>query len=388
MIYRELCRRKCGDMRDDAHQFAYDEQAVRKLSDKVLISTLAKRIRKNLKLYYGDLDISKAIITGKPWGGKGTSRTFRFKIRAGEKNKEHVIFVKLCPVFPAFNMAVMEYETLKLLYAEMPNVRKYCNVALPLDFFPDLNAYAMESVGTKSFKAYLLKKNSLLRCNDSLSELFSLVSGCASWLSGFHEITKSNESVCFDSTLFIDGIKEDFDYYLLKDFKFKDSTLVLLEKTIGELCSLNGKFNMPCSKWHYDFTPAHVFISNDRINVIDILGIDDNPIYDDVGHFLAAMATINSFPFYPLFDYQRANRELCDRFLEAYLSETSYDRMVFTLFSNIFKLKHLLVWFQAQYTRFNDIIDPFVGKAFANLRLVKIFEESILSTINKISIYL
>ncbi len=375
-------------MRDDDHQFAYDEQAVHKLSSKVLISTLVKRIRKNLKLYYGGLDISKAIITGKPWGGKGTSRTFRFKIRAGEKNKEHVIFVKLCPVFPACNMAAMEYETLKLLYAEMPSVRKYCNVARPLDFFPDLNAYAMESVGTKSFKAYLLKKNSLLRCNDSLSELFSLVSGCASWLSGFHEITKSNESVCFDSTLFIDGIKEDFDWCLLRDFKFQNSTLVLLEMTIGRFASFNGKFNMPCAKCHYDFTPAHVFISNDKISVIDILGVENNPIYDDIGYFLASMATVNSIPFYPLFDYQRADRDLCDKFLEVYLSETTYEREVFMLFANIFKLKRLLVWFQAQYTRFNDIIHPFVGKTFANLRLVKIFEESILSTINKISIHL
>ena len=112
------------------------------------------------------------------------------------------------------NPALLEYETLKLLYDKIPLVRDDCYVSRPLDYYPKFNAYSMESVGTINFKPYLLKNNSRFRSDSALPGLFSIVSGSARWLSAFHEITRSKKSIQFYHKTILDDINEDFDFFL------------------------------------------------------------------------------------------------------------------------------------------------------------------------------
>ena len=356
----------------------------RSLTKKDVIAILTQRLQDNLNSYYPDLDKNRTLITGKSLGGHVAS-TYRFEIKSGNSSKKYIIFLKLCPIFEALNPALMEYQTLQLLYHKMPLIQEDCHVPRPLDYFPDLHAYAMESVGTKNLREYLLKNNSRLRGDDSINELLDLVSGSANWLRAFHKITMSVKSIKFNYEAFIKSFVEEFDYRSLSNFRFPKSTVDRLEDTIKSLSSLNGVFDMPCAKWHWDYTPGHIFIDNNKISVIDILGLDNTPIYEDIGHFLSALTSINNLPFYLFFDFKRAKDRLCNQFINTYFHDTGYQKDEFVLLSNIYRLKYLIIYFSGQYKMISQKLHPLAGSAFANLRLVRLFNEPILQAIDEIT---
>ena len=354
-------------------------------SDEYVVDCFSRELKDSVEKYYSDLTPAGVSIVGKPWGGQETARTFRFEIRPFDRSVARVIFIKLCPIFPSMNPALLEYETLQILYEKMPLVRDNCHVSRPLEYYPKFNAYSMESVGTTNFKPYLLRNNSRLRSDSALSDLFSIVSGSARWLSAFHEITRSKKSFQFDHKTILDGINEDFDYSSLRKFKFSKDMIRKLDDLMKNLAYLDNKFDLPCAKWHWDFTPGHVYLDNNRISVIDILGIDDTPIFEDIGRFLASMTAINNFPFYPFYDFRRAEGPLCDSFIETYAEYSTYDRERFLLFTHIYTLKYLIIWFFSQHLRVSSKISPVIGAAFANLRLVPFYERPIVHTMNKIN---
>lgn len=355
-------------------------------SDEYVVDSFSRELKDNVEKYYNDLTPTGVKITGKPWGGQETARTFRFEIRpVANRTVPRIIFIKLTPFFPSMNPAVMEYETLRLLYDKMPLVRDNCYVSRPLEYYPNFNAYSMESVGTRSFKPYLLKNNSRFRSDHTISDLFSIVSGSAGWLSAFHEITRSKKSVQFSHKTILDGINEDFDYYSLRKYDFSREMIKQLDHLVQNIALLDNKYDLPCAKWHWDFTPGHVYLDNNRISVIDILGEDDTPIFEDIGRFLASMTAINNFPLYPFYDFRRAEGPLCDRFIETYSSATEYNREQFLLFTHIYKLKYLIIWFFSQHQRVSRKVNAAVGTAYANLRLVSFYERPIVNTMNKIN---
>ena len=354
-------------------------------SDEDVVDFFSRELKNKVEKYYADLTSAGVRITGKSWGGQDTARTFRFEIRPFDRSGPRVIFIKLTPFFPSMNPALLEYETLKLLYDKMPLVRDNCHVSRPLDYYPNFNAYSMESVGTRSFKPYLLKSNSRFRSDSSLSGLFSIVSGSARWLSAFHEITTSKKRVQFEHKTILDDINEDFDYFSLRKFKFSKDMIRQLDNLMQNLALLNNKYELPCAKWHWDFTPGHVYLDNNRISVIDILGIDDTPVFEDIGRFLASMAAINNFPFYPFYDFRRAEGPLCDSFIASYAANSTYDRERFLLFTHIYTLKYLIIWFFSQHMRVSRKASLAIGAAFSNLRLVPFYERLIVNTMNKIN---
>lgn len=350
-------------------------------SSKEIIEIFCQKLRDNLSTYYPELNRSKSVISGKSIGGP-YAKTFRFNIASGKC--KHTVFIKVCPIFERLNPARLEYETLQLLYHKMPEVNKTCAVARPIDFFSDLNAYAMESVGNNNFKTYLLKNNSRLNNGKFLPNLLSVLSGSALWLRTFHDITKSDKRMKFDSVSFLNSIKEEFDYILLHDFKFKSDTLNKLNALFSNLAILDGTFEVPCAKWHWDYTPGHIYLDNSKISVIDILGLDDAPIYEDIGHFLVAMTIVNNLPRYPMFDRKRAGTELRDCFLDAYWNDSNMSKKEFTLLSEIYTLKYFILYFGGQYKRVFETIHPVAGRMFANIRSARLIEEPMVRTIGKI----
>lgn len=360
----------------------YNEDLFERLSDKDFIDIMITRIRENLKSYFPGMGCKTAKVCGRVWGGQETARTFRFEITTERKEKTYMIFVKLCPVFQSANPAKMEYETIRLLYDKLPSYGDNYLVPRPLEYFPDLNSYAMESVGHRSFKPYLLRKNSILRNESSLIPLYKIIEGCANWLWMFHEISKEKKQSKFNFTEFMESLNQEYDYRMMDQFKFRKETLSKLNRVFNSLSYHSGSLSLPCAKWHWDFTPGHVFIDRNKISVIDILGLDNTPIYEDIGRFLASLSAINTFPFFPLFDYKRARGKLCDMFIEAYLSKTDYEEEAFMLYVNLYKLKYLIIWFFGQHFRVSAKLHPCLANAFANMRLVPIFERAILPTID------
>ena len=151
------------------------------------------------------------------------------------------------------------------------------------------------------------------------------------------------------------------------------------------LSSFTGSLTMPCAKQHWDYTPGHVYLDNDRISVIDILGLDGIPIYEDIGHFLAALTSINNLPFYPFFDYSRACLVLCDEFNNSYLNNTDYDRDKFLLLTNIYRLKYLIIYFLGQHRLVSQKTHPVIGNIYTDYRIVRLFNKPLLHTMNEIT---
>lgn len=361
----------------------YSVRDTSKLSNKDIISILQERIERNIQTYLPEVGRNHQSTTGGKWGGTGTARTFRFEIAASNNKGKHILFVKLSPIFRKWNPGTLEYEALRMLYPKMSEANNAFQVARPIDFYYDLNALVMESVGDRSFKKYLLRINSKNSDEDTLSNLYSIIAGCGKWVSTFHRITRKGVFAKFYGIEFIKTLEKEFEF--LKGFNFNDDVIKKCDNILEKLFCLDGKFSLPCAMWHCDLTPSHVFIDNNKISVIDILGLEDIPIYEDIGKWLSGIATVNAFPLYIRFDYERANGKFADLFLQAYLSENDYNRDEFIMFSNIFKLKHLFISFEAQTSRISKKVHPIAGDIFSRLRLRKIYEKNIFETVDNIS---
>jgi hypothetical protein len=360
---------------------AFDEGAVIKYSENEILNILISRFSERLEFYFPDLESDKVKITGKTWS-KQTGITWVFRLDISSGDSTHFVFIKLCSLLARYNPAVVEYSTLKLLHGKMPEM---LSVPRPLDIYDDLNAYAMESVGTIDLKSFLLKNNSKLHSKDSDRALVSTISGTARWLSAFHNLAGSGKTENFDYLSFSGNNGDDFDYRRLSEFGFKKATLLAIEDIMERLSSLNGTLDVPYSKKHGDFTPSHVFVDHEQISAIDILGLYNAPIYEDIGHFTASMSMVNAFPFYPQFDYDKCHSKLCDVFIDSYLNESNADVDEFILFSNAYKLKYLIRWFGAQYMVACNRTRPFLGKMFAESILVGRYERSIAHVIDELS---
>lgn len=344
------------------------------------VDNLASRIRERIGTYYPELNRNSIKIKGRYWGGKGTAKTFRFKINSGNDGLDKTIFVKFSPIYGKNNMGRMEYDALSLLHPKMSLVDPHYNVPRPIDFYDDINAILIEEISGVCFRDYLLRVNSFLSSKESLSQLHSVVSNCGKWLKIFHTLTRENREKPFLVNEFTNSFIKELEG--LKQYGFKSSTIKSAEQLLRNLESLNRVFSMPLAMWHFDFTPGHAFVDKDVINVIDIYGIKGAPIYDDIGNWLSGMSKVNSFPRYPFFDYPAANGILGEKFLDGYFSKNNIKRDGYLLLSHLYKLKYLIISFHEQYARISDVIHPLAAKLYSRLRLASLFEKHITETCN------
>lgn len=366
----------------DNSQFSFNENGVCSLPGSQVVELLTDRIRRNPEKYLGEPNVEVDRVNGKAMRSQELARTFRFQIVPRNTGHEKVVYIKLCAKWENLDEAKQEFETLQMLHSKLSENFDNLHVARPIDYYQDLNAYAQESVGDKNFKEYLLKSNSRFRREEDLGELYGIIRRCAHWLHAFHEITMFDEPKPFDYNSFVNDEKEDFNFSILEQFRFHSDTLRRINSCLHSLAILNN-VECPAAKWHFDYTPAHVFIDN-GISVIDIGGIDRVSIFDDIGHFCAALITVNNLPFYPFFDYRRALHKFNHFFIHSYWERTSLDKVFFQLFANCYTLKYLSQWLGAQHQRVSSKVHPWVAKAYVDNRLVGIFEPAILHTISRI----
>lgn len=363
----------------------YDAAQVALLSDTQVAQILEKRFAERSRRYYPTFAGGAAGVRVVPWGGQETARTFRVELKGRTLAEKKVLFVKLCPIFERINPSRLEYETLQLLYERMPGCEARCRVSRPLDFFPELNAYAMESVGTRNLRRFLLKENSRFRSTESLGRLRGAIGDCGKWLATFHSLTISPVRRRFSTKSLIEGINQDYCYESLRRYPFSTAFFRELDALMARLAGLDGTHDMPCAKWHWDYTPGHVYLDGDCVSVIDITGIDDTPIYEDIGRFLSELSVINTFPRYPQYDRRRADGELNEHFTRMYAFKLGLGGEPVELFAGIYKIKYLVIWFFSQHARVASKIHPLVAGAFARLRLVPLFERVIRRNIERVN---
>ena len=69
-------------------------------SDEYIIDCFPRELRDNVEKYYADLTPAGVMITGKPWGGQETARTFKFEIRPDSRSASAHYFHQIDTVFP------------------------------------------------------------------------------------------------------------------------------------------------------------------------------------------------------------------------------------------------------------------------------------------------
>ena len=339
---------------------------------------IVERVRPRIASYFPEMSGREFSIICINIGGD-YAKTVRLEVSTSDLRK--VMFFKQCPIFERLNPGILEFETLKLLYERLPRSTQLCAVARPLDFYQDWNAYAMESVTGDNFKDRLLRLNSRFSGAAAVTQLCASVAKCGEWLKAFHAATQLSTPRPFVAADYVVSIQDELDLSTLKDLRFSPTMLAELDAVLALLPRLDG-WLMPSAKWHWDYTPAHVFLDGDKVSVIDITGLDNVPVYEDIGHFLSALVTVNNLPWFPLYDRNRADGLLCDTFLHVYCEGQVNDSA--TLLANVYKLKSLLLWFNAQYCHARRVLPSYLANAFIYCHLRKVFEPPLLSTIKKV----
>ena len=369
-------------MRDANQLTPYEITLGSRLTNEQAIAEIIKRLYQNLESLYPDIDKSKAIIRGYSLGGL-FAHTFRFTLTHNEKSIG--IFAKICPVYESLDPARVEFDTLETVYSKMKAATDMYAVSRPLIYFKDMNCYAMESVGVKDLRSVLLKNNTVFAGSQAINELNYYMKGSAEWLAMFHEITANGISQKFEMKSFLNSFTDEFNYADLAQYSFSSNMLNAIDMVFHKLSSSELNVTMPLAGWHWDYTPGHVYLDNNRISVIDILGVDNTPVYEDIGHFLASITSINNLPKYLLFNRRRSATEFCNVFIDSYFKRTALDNNEFILLTNIYRLKHLVIYFIIQNRQISGKLGTTAGALYSNTRGVRLFEKPILHSLSEIS---
>lgn len=368
-------------MRDENQLTAYENKLGTRLTNEQVIQEIGNRLKSGLGSLYPDINPAQVVVKGNSLGGR-FAHTFRFIIE--HPGEPITIFAKICPMYERLDPARKEFDTLKLLFAEMNSATSKYAVSRPLVYFDDLNCYAMESVGVNELRSFLLKHNSVFSSIDDVSRLEEYIVGSAEWLALFHKITVSKQVAKFDFHSFLNSFTEEFDYREIGQFSFSTSLVDDIDATFSGLSKLSRPVEVHLAGCHWDYTPGHVYMDNNKISVIDILGLDDTPIYEDIGHYLASITCINNLPNYPFFDRKRSATTFSIKFIDAYYNATNIDKNDYLLLTNLYWLKHLLIYFLIQNRQVSQKLGRVAGKVFSNLRGVRIFEQPIQQTLSEI----
>jgi hypothetical protein len=345
-------------------------------SSRTTLQILTDRIRNNIAIYYPGVDPDGIKIRGKRYGGSGTAKTFRFRIR--EKNRKPLrnIFVKLSPVTEELNWGRAEYDLLTSLYPRISVVEPRCCVPRPLDYYSDLEALILEEVEGKPFRKWFLRQNPR-RCQRR-EDLHKAIADCALWLKTFHGLTHGGQKL-FDFVSFVDALQDDVQK--LADYGFSMNFIQMVRVLTDRVKGI-GQIRLPIAACHNDFTPGHVFISSNGVSVIDIHGTLGEFIYTDLAYWLGSTATINAFPLHLGFDYEHANGPLGKVFLEAYFSDNKDRIPESTAIAYLFKLHYLVQRFFDQREKLAMTIHPVIRPLFSRWRLVRLFTRQLKATMN------
>lgn len=275
---------------------------------------------------------SVAVHLGRRIGGHD-SDVYEVTVNNADRDKQSLI-LKLHRPFrvdpekmheEARKCAQREHEALSFLWREFSHHSNRFAVPRPLHYFPESAGLLMEKCqGQRLDEAFRWAR--LLKTRSQRRLLCQQVRACGEWLGLFHRITERGGNP-FEVYR---RIERDFRHELNTCCELGlDPELVQYASRMFEekkIMALSGDHKVVGH--HCDFGPHNVFLSPDRITVIDFEGLQDGIIYNDISYFLGMIESTSFYHLSPDLSiriresflegyapYERANQKQLDVFM-------------------------------------------------------------------------
>jgi glycosyltransferase involved in cell wall biosynthesis/Ser/Thr protein kinase RdoA (MazF antagonist) len=220
--------------------------------------------------------------------------------------------------------AQREYDALSFLWREFSQRSTRFTVPRPLDHFPEYAALVVEKCqGEKLNQA--LRWARLLKTSSERERLCQQVKTCGEWLALFHQVTgrPGNPSGIYQR------IERDFynDLKACEELGLDPALAAQVVTWFEQKKSVAFSGDHRIVGYHCDFGPYNVFLSQEKITVIDFEGLQEGIIYDDLCYFLGM---IEAMPFYHL--SRKLSQNIKESFLEGYGQPEKLDQGQFDVF--------------------------------------------------------
>ena len=301
---------------------------------------MREQIRERVPRYFPDLESDGSYITIdlRQQASGHDSEIYEVIVQNGQRSSRELILKLHRPAAwterrleQGRNYALREYEALSFLWHEFSQHSDRLTVPRPLDIFPEFAALLMEKCHGERLDL-ALRWTRLLKTRSKQAILCKKVRECGGWLGLFHRISERAR----DPGVVYQRIEQDFS----SDLEMSCGHGLNRELAHQIASVFEGKKNMAFSGnhkivgHHCDFGPYNIFLSPDRVTVVDFEGFQDGIIYDDVCYFLGM---IESMPFYHL--SCDLSHRIKESFLEGYAQYENINREELDLFMPVTMVK-------------------------------------------------
>jgi Ser/Thr protein kinase RdoA (MazF antagonist) len=322
--------------------FYHSSSIVHRPSSSVdFVDEIGERIREKVASYFPDLASYGGSIDVRVSrrGGGHDSEVYEIAMVNGHRDPRQLILKLHRPArakpeemaMQARKYAQREYAALSFLWQEFSRRSTRLAVPRPLDYLPEYAALVVEKCQGETLDQ-ALRWARLRRTSSQREWLCQQVKACGEWLALFHSVTgrRGNPSEIYQRIEgdFYDDLKTCTEVGLNPELASHVAMWFERKKRVA----FSGDHKLV--GYHCDFGPYNVFLSQNRITVIDLEGLQAGIIYDDLCYFLGM---IEAMPVYHL------SHELSQRikasFLEGYWQDENFNREQFDVFMLITMVK-------------------------------------------------
>lgn len=164
------------------------------------------------------------------------------------------------------------------------------SVPKPILALPQEGLLVVEKVPGTPFAAILKKDANYLTGPFFVRAISEATQLIGRWLREFQKATHS-EPLIFQADPFLTDLEHRLSRYGERGFG-TDLPKAILHQAAIQSARLNGRV-IPAAGRHGDFVPQNIMVRNERVSVVDFEGFTERqPIYDDIGMFLAYLSAL------------------------------------------------------------------------------------------------
>jgi aminoglycoside phosphotransferase (APT) family kinase protein len=155
----------------------------------------------------------------------------------------------------------------------------------PVTLLPEVGAAVFEAVQGTPMTVLLKREANRLAGPFCRGRMCRMARRCGEWLRAFHALT-AGPGVEYDSARYLSKLS----YWLEKSQRrgLERMTTTSLWQAANQVCEKSGCLAVTTAGIHGDFVPQNIFVSRDKISVIDFASVTEpEPIYEDIGLFVA-----------------------------------------------------------------------------------------------------
>jgi Ser/Thr protein kinase RdoA (MazF antagonist) len=294
---------------------------------------MEEKIKERASVYFPSIESKRGVrvvLNRLPNGHD--SEIYDVALTNGNQNGKHLILKLHRPAWApaeerlqqAGQYAQQEYEALSFLWHEFARRSHRFAVPKPLDYFPEDAAVVIEKCEGEPLDQ-ALRWARFFKLNAQRDRLYQQAGACGAWLELFHRITgragdpsEIYERIEWD---FCEDLRTCLDLGLDPGLASQMATWFERRRDIA----FTGDHQIVSS--HCDFSPYNVLVSEDRITVIDLEGLQDGIVYDDLCYFVGM---IESLPAYHL--SRKMSLRIRESFLQGYSWHGNLDQDQFDVF--------------------------------------------------------